>query len=84
MQSLKKTVFSRIQEITITHLNKTFDSNEEFLKGFSGYIFRIHFQEVFRHIADFILYEIADSNTDIVNFFKILFFKYSCYKWYKV
>jgi len=69
-EDYEKNVFSDIQNIIIEQLVDTFDYNESFFKGFSGYIFRIHFQEVFSFIADFILYEISASNTYMVDFLK--------------
>jgi len=66
----EKNVFYYIQDIIIDQLNTTFDFNETFFRGFSGYIFRIHFQEVFGHITDFILYEVAMSNTHVSDFLK--------------
>lgn len=47
-----------------------FDHCQEFMKGFSGYIFRVHFNEVFEYIADYILNEISLSNDYMVDFLK--------------
>lgn len=66
----EKNVFSYIQEIIIKQLNKAFDKNDEFFKGFAGYVFRIHFQEVFYHISDLILHELYISNTYMSDFLK--------------
>ena len=67
----EKYAFSFIQAITAEHLIKLFDHNDdEFLKGFSGYVFRIHFKEVFGHIADLILGEISVSNSYMMDFLK--------------
>ncbi len=63
-------VFSLIQNIIIEQLIYEFDDSDEFFKGFSGYIFRIHFTEVFEYIADFILNEIALSNDYMIEFLK--------------
>lgn len=67
----EKYAFSFIQAITAEHLIKLFDHNDdEFLKGFSGYVFRIHFKEVFGHIADLILGEVSVSNAYMIDFLK--------------
>lgn len=63
-------VFSLIQNIIMEQLIYEFDDSDEFFKGFSGYIFRIHFTEVFEYIADFILNEIALSNDYMIEFLK--------------
>jgi len=66
----EKNVFAFIQEIIINQLIEAFDYNENFFKGFSGYILRIHFQEVFSFIADFVLNEISISSSYMVDFLK--------------
>ncbi|ABB44727.1 hypothetical protein Suden_1450 [Sulfurimonas denitrificans DSM 1251] len=66
----EKYVFSYIQSIIIEHLERLFEHNQEFFKGFSGYIFRIHFKEVFGYIANMILSEISASNKYMINFLK--------------
>jgi len=69
-KTYEQTVFPTIQSIITKKLINTFDYNEEFFKGFSGYVFRIHFKEVFDYIADLILNKLADSNEYIINFLK--------------
>lgn len=64
----EKQVFQLIQSIINDHLINTFDRNDIFFKGFSGYIFRMHFQDVFGYIAGFILFEISISNKHIISF----------------
>ncbi len=66
----EKYVFSLIQTIIKDKLSLQFDHSEEFFKGFSGYIFRIHFKEVFEHIAELILHELSTSNRFIMDFLK--------------
>lgn len=66
----EKYVFSIIQSIITEQLTNSFDYNENFFKGFSGYIFRIHFKEVFGHIANLILSEMISSNNYIIDFLK--------------
>ncbi|MCW8895040.1 MAG: hypothetical protein OQK48_01655 [Sulfurimonas sp.] len=66
----EKYVFSFIQSITTELLVETFDHNYEFFKGFSGYIFRLHFKEVFGYIADLVLLEISTSNRYMMDFLK--------------
>lgn len=66
----EKYAFSFIQSIITEHLTNSFDENEGFFKGFSGYVFRIHFKEVFEHIASLILSEISASNKYIIDFLK--------------
>ncbi|WP_321777982.1 hypothetical protein [Sulfurimonas sp.] len=63
-------VFPLLQNIIIEQLIFEFDDSDEFFKGFSGYIFRIHFTEVFEYIADFILNEIAFSSDYMIDFLK--------------
>lgn len=64
----EKHVFAFIQSITTELLVETFDHNYEFFKGFSGYIFRLHFKEVFGYIADLVLLEISTSNKYMMEF----------------
>lgn len=66
----EKSVFAYIQAIIIEQLTSMYDDSAEFFKGFSGYIFRIHFREVFSHIAEFILVEISMSNSYMTEFLK--------------
>lgn len=66
----EKNVFSDIHAIVTEQLIDTFDHNDDFLKGFSGYIFRIHFKEVFEHIANLLLEQITLSNEYIMDFLK--------------
>ncbi|EDZ61597.1 hypothetical protein SMGD1_2312 [Sulfurimonas gotlandica GD1] len=66
----EKNVFGYIQELIMEQLVNEFDYCEEFLKGFSGYVFRIHFNEVFESIAEFMLNEISMSNEYMVEFLK--------------
>lgn len=62
--------FSLIQSIIVDQLTSQFDHNRDFFIGFAGYIFRIHFKDVFAHIADFILHEVSLSNTHMIDFLK--------------
>lgn len=64
----EKYVFQYIQSIINEYLTSTYDKNDLFFKGFSGYIFRIHFLEVFGYIADFMLFEISMSNKYMMDF----------------
>lgn len=61
-------VFSFMQSIVKEHLLDLIESNDDFIIGFSGYIFRIHFKEVFDHIASIILKEISLSNSYMIEF----------------
>ncbi len=69
-ESYEKSVFSSIQEIILKELQDSFDDKEQFFIGFSGYVFRKHFKEVFGYISDLILIEVARSNVYIINFLK--------------
>lgn len=70
-ETYEKYVFSYIQQIIVEHLESMYDDdNDDFFKGFSGYVFRIHFSEVFKYIADLMLYEIAVNNTYMIKFLK--------------
>jgi len=67
----EKYAFSFIQSIIQEHLLDSFDQSDqsdEFFKGFSGYVFRIHFKEVFGHIANLILAEISSSDKYMIEF----------------
>lgn len=66
----EKYAFSLIQSVITEQLTNSFDHNEEFFKGFSGYVFRIHFKEVFGYIADLVLSEMISSNNYIIEFLK--------------
>jgi len=62
--------FPYIQKIIEQELNNISPGDHEFYKGFSGYVFRIHFREVFEHIADLVLAEIAITNPYMTEFLK--------------
>lgn len=65
----EKNVFSYIQLLILDSLGSQFDDNDDgFFKGFAGYVFRIHFKEVFENIADIILEEIASGNKYLIEF----------------
>ncbi len=65
----EKNVFSYIQLLILDSLGSQYDDNDDgFFKGFAGYIFRIHFKEVFENIADIILEEIASGNKYLIDF----------------
>lgn len=69
-QEYEKNVFSYVQSIITEQLMNTFDHCEEFFTGLSGYIFRIHFVEVFENIAEAMLVELAISNDFMLEFLK--------------
>ena len=69
-QDYEKKVFPYIQSIITELLINMFDNCEDFFKGFAGYVFRRHFEEVFENIAEMILLEIAASNEYIIEFLK--------------
>jgi len=64
----EKNVFAYIQAITFEHLIIMYDNSDGFFNGFAGYIFRIHFKEVFEHIADIMLDEISMANSSVIEF----------------
>lgn len=64
----EKNVFAYIQLLILDSLGSQYDDNDGFFKGFSGYVFRIHFKEVFENIADIILEEIASGNKYLIEF----------------
>ncbi len=66
----EKDIFKIIQKLIIEDLSQDFECSLEFYKGFSGYIFRKNFKEVFYHIAHLLLKEVAFSNQNIVDFLK--------------
>ena len=66
----EKNVFSNIQSIITNKFIDTLDTNKDFFNGFSGYVFRIKFKEVFGHIADLILLEISRSSPYMNEFLK--------------
>ncbi len=69
-ETYEKNVFSYIQAIITNKLLATLDNNSNFFNGFSGYIFRIKFKEVFGYIANLILKEIAKSSPYMNEFLK--------------
>lgn len=69
-QEYEKNVFSYIKLIIYEQLTYIFDDSNEFFKGCSGYIFRIHFKEVFENIAELMLTQIALSNDYMTEFLK--------------
>ena len=66
----EKNVFSYIHTITFENLVTMYDDSDGFFTGFAGYIFRIHFNDVFEHIADLLLDEISMSNSHMIEFLK--------------
>lgn len=66
----EKRVFPYVLDIITKQLINKFDNCEEFFKGFAGYLFRMHFEEVFSNIAELILIEIANSNENMIDFLK--------------
>lgn len=66
----EKNVYLYIQKLIVEQLGSEFEDSIEFLKGFCGYIFRIHFNSVFDSIAEFILNEISISNEYMMDFLK--------------
>ncbi|OIP53504.1 MAG: hypothetical protein AUK54_08850 [Helicobacteraceae bacterium CG2_30_36_10] len=69
-ETYEKNVFSYIQAIITNKLLAIFDNNSDFFNGFSGYIFRIKFKEVFGYIATLILKEVARSSPYMNEFLK--------------
>lgn len=73
-EQYERDVFKNIQTIIQRHLVSKYDKCNDFFHGFSGYIFRKHFNKVFEHIADVILKELANSNPHInkfINYYSI-------------
>ena len=64
----EKNVFSYIHTITLEKLVAMYDNEDGFFLGFAGYVFRIHFKEVFAYISELILDEIAISNRYMMDF----------------
>lgn len=69
-QDYEKKVFRYIQLIITDQLMNMFDNCEIFFKGFAGYIFRIHFEEVFKNISELMLAEMVNANEYVVDFLK--------------
>jgi hypothetical protein len=67
-EEYEKNVFAYIHTITLEKLTEIYDNEDGFFFGFAGYIFRIHFNEVFAYIAELILDEIAKMNHNIISF----------------
>ena len=64
----EKNIFAYIDSITLEHLVSLYDNSDGFFQGFAGYLFRIHFKEVFEYIADLMLDEISMANTHMIEF----------------
>jgi len=63
--------FDYIQKIIfkeITYLYEEEEDDNEFFKGFAGFTFRKYFRDIYDHIADVILVEVALSNVQISEF----------------
>jgi len=67
-EEYEQKAFSYIHNITLEKLTEIYDDEDGFFLGFAGYIFRIHFKEVFTYIAELILDEFALSNQYIMDF----------------
>jgi hypothetical protein len=66
----EKKRFSYIQSILSQQMSNSYNYDNDFCLGFSGYIFRIHFVEVFDHITSLILEHISTSNEHVISFLK--------------
>jgi len=64
----EKNVFAYIHAITLEKLVAMYDDDDGFFLGFAGYIFRLHFKEVFEYISELILDELAASNQYMMDF----------------
>ena len=64
----EKNIFAYIHAITLEKLVAMYDNEDGFFLGFAGYVFRIHFKEVFEYISELILDEIAISNRYMMDF----------------
>jgi len=64
----EKNVFGYILNITFEHLVSLYDNSDGFFTGFAGYIFRIHFNEVFEYIADIMLEKVSLGSEFMVKF----------------
>jgi len=65
----ERKAFAYIHTITLEKITEIYDDEEDdFFLGFAGYIFRIHFKEVFTYISELILDEIAISNKYMMDF----------------
>lgn len=69
-KTYEQNVFSTIQSIITKKLMNRFENHDNFFKGFSGYIFRIHFKEVFDYISELLLIELSKSNGYVMDFLK--------------
>jgi len=69
-KTFEKNVFPIIQSIITKELTNNFDHNEDFFKGFSGFVFRKHFKDVFSFVAELMLNKLAESNDYIIGFLK--------------
>ncbi len=64
----EKKVFAYIKDLFYEFLQKRFENRDEFLLGFSGYLFRINFEQVFIQIAEKMLEKAAKGNHATKNF----------------
>ncbi len=64
----ERRAFAYIKELFFEFLQKRFENKDEFLLGFSGYLFRINFEKVFIKLAENILHKVAKGNQKIVTF----------------
>ena len=64
----EKKAFAYIKELFYEFLQKRFENQDEFLLGFSGYLFRINFENVFMQLAESMLQKIAKGHQKIVKF----------------
>lgn len=69
-EAYEKNVISYLHNLTLNHLVKLYDNSDGFFKGFSGYVFRKHFKEVFKYVADIMLDEISIGNDYMIEFLK--------------
>ena len=67
-EEYEQKVFAYIHNITLQKLTDMYDDEDGFFLGFAGYVFRIHFKEVFNHIAELILEGFAQADQYMIDF----------------
>jgi len=67
--SYENNAFEYIQKIIFEEITSLYDDDDtEFFKGFAGFTFRRYFKDIYEHIAELILLEVALSNPQISEF----------------
>ena len=68
--SYEKEIFKSIKKILILKLQTLFQQDLEFTTSLAIFIFKKHFKLIFNYLSEALMYEVAYSNENVINFLK--------------